>query len=76
MFEIQYESEVLGEHRNPWQNSWGMTTRTIGVMVMTHGDDKGIVLPPRVAQVRLSPLLLVAGMLLLRCVPAAMAAFI
>lgn len=32
-----------------WQNSWGLTTRTLGVMIMTHGDDKGLVLPPRVA---------------------------
>ncbi|WFD31203.1 proline--tRNA ligase [Malassezia sp. CBS 17886] len=32
-----------------WQNSWGLSTRTIGVMVMVHGDDKGLVLPPRVA---------------------------
>jgi prolyl-tRNA synthetase len=32
-----------------WQNSWGLTTRTIGVAVMVHGDDKGLVLPPRVA---------------------------
>ncbi|KAI7849312.1 hypothetical protein BDC45DRAFT_574028 [Circinella umbellata] len=32
-----------------WQNSWGISTRTIGVMVMVHGDDKGLVLPPRVA---------------------------
>jgi len=32
-----------------WQNSWGLTTRTIGVCVMVHGDDKGLVLPPRVA---------------------------
>jgi len=31
------------------QNSWGMTTRTLGVMIMTHGDDKGLVCPPRVA---------------------------
>ncbi|RKP05829.1 hypothetical protein THASP1DRAFT_32338 [Thamnocephalis sphaerospora] len=35
-----------------WQNSWGITTRTIGVMVMVHGDDKGLVLPPRVASVQ------------------------
>lgn len=33
-----------------WQNSWGLSTRTIGVAVMVHGDDKGLVLPPRVAQ--------------------------
>ncbi|CEO98090.1 unnamed protein product (mitochondrion) [Plasmodiophora brassicae] len=35
-----------------WQNSWGLTTRSIGVMVMIHGDDKGLVLPPRVAPVQ------------------------
>lgn len=33
-----------------WQNSWGLSTRTLGVMVMVHGDDKGLVIPPRVAQ--------------------------
>ncbi|TBU61073.1 prolyl-tRNA synthetase [Dichomitus squalens] len=32
-----------------WQNSWGLSTRTIGVMVMIHGDNQGLVLPPRVA---------------------------
>ncbi|KAJ2314092.1 hypothetical protein H4R23_003633, partial [Coemansia sp. Cherry 401B] len=32
------------------QTSWGLSTRTIGVMVMIHGDDKGLVLPPRVAE--------------------------
>jgi prolyl-tRNA synthetase len=35
-----------------WQDSWGLSTRTIGVMVMVHGDDKGLVFPPRVAQVQ------------------------
>jgi prolyl-tRNA synthetase len=34
------------------QNSWGLTTRTIGVMIMVHGDNKGLVLPPRVAGVQ------------------------
>ena len=33
----------------PWQNSWGLSTRTIGAVVMTHSDDKGLVLPPKVA---------------------------
>lgn len=37
-------------HINVWQNSWGLSTRVIGVMVMIHGDDKGLVMPPRVAQ--------------------------
>lgn len=35
-----------------WQNSWGLSTRAIGVMVMVHGDDKGLVLPPKVASVQ------------------------
>lgn len=35
-----------------WQNSWGLSTRTIGVMVMVHGDNLGLVLPPRVASVQ------------------------
>jgi prolyl-tRNA synthetase len=35
-----------------WQTSWGFTTRSIGIMVMVHGDDKGLVLPPRVANVQ------------------------
>jgi prolyl-tRNA synthetase len=48
MFKIQVEGENK-EKSYVWQNSWGLTTRTIGVMIMTHGDDKGLVLPPRVA---------------------------
>jgi len=32
-----------------WQTSWGFTTRMIGAMVMVHGDDKGLVLPPKIA---------------------------
>jgi prolyl-tRNA synthetase len=35
-----------------WQNSWGLSTRTIGVMVMVHGDNQGLVLPPRVASIQ------------------------
>lgn len=32
-----------------WQNSWGLSTRILGALIMTHGDDEGLVLPPRVA---------------------------
>ena len=32
-----------------WQTSWGVTTRLIGGVIMTHGDDSGLILPPRVA---------------------------
>jgi len=35
-----------------WQTSWGFSTRMIGALVMVHGDDKGIVLPPKVAPVQ------------------------
>ncbi|KGG50968.1 hypothetical protein DI09_4p510 [Mitosporidium daphniae] len=51
MFKIEVEGE-RGEKSLVWQNSWGITTRSIGVMVMTHGDDKGLVLPPKVAAVQ------------------------
>lgn len=57
MFNISAEG-LEGEKIIPYQNSWGFTTRSIGVMVMTHGDDKGLVLPPMVAptQVILIPI--------------------
>ncbi|XP_028797357.1 proline--tRNA ligase, cytoplasmic-like [Neltuma alba] len=51
MFEINFENEK-GEKAIAWQNSWAYSTRTIGVMVMVHGDDKGLVLPPKVASVQ------------------------
>lgn len=35
-----------------WQNSWGFTTRSIGVMILVHGDDKGLVVPPRVSSIQ------------------------
>jgi len=37
----------------PFQTSWGMSTRIIGAIIMTHGDDNGLVLPPAVAPVQL-----------------------
>lgn len=48
MCEIEFSDEN-SEKRIPWQTSWGLTTRTIGVMVMTHSDNQGLILPPRVA---------------------------
>lgn len=35
-----------------WQTSWGVSWRLIGAMIMTHGDDQGLVLPPRVAPIQ------------------------
>jgi prolyl-tRNA synthetase len=37
------------QRAKPWSTSWGTSTRMIGGMIMTHGDDNGLVLPPRVA---------------------------
>ncbi len=37
------------QEKYAWQTSWGLSTRTIGAMIMTHGDDKGLVIPPRLA---------------------------
>lgn len=52
MFEIVYEDPETQEKKFVYQNSWGLTTRTIGVMIMVHGDNKGLVLPPRVAKIQ------------------------
>ncbi|EKM76527.1 hypothetical protein AGABI1DRAFT_78653 [Agaricus bisporus var. burnettii JB137-S8] len=53
MFNIFVEDpEKDGQKLYVWQNSWGLSTRTIGVMVMVHGDNQGLVLPPRVASVQ------------------------
>ena len=41
-----------GEKRFAWQNTWAITTREIGVMLAVHGDDKGAVLPPKLAGIQ------------------------
>ncbi len=51
VFNIKFVGEDKKDHE-VWQTSWGMTTRTIGALVMVHGDDKGLVLPPKVAPVQ------------------------
>eukprot|EP00080_Pristionchus_pacificus_P009448 PDM69468.1 ears-1 [Pristionchus pacificus] len=51
MFDINFEGDK-GKKEFAYQNSWGLTTRTIGAMVMVHGDDAGLVLPPRVASIQ------------------------
>jgi len=38
-----------GKKNTPWQNSWGVSTRLIGALAMVHGDDRGLILPPKVA---------------------------
>jgi len=51
MFGIEFEDEKK-QKSLVWQTSWGFTTRSIGIMIMQHGDDKGLVLPPRVAKIQ------------------------
>ncbi|TYP54285.1 proline--tRNA ligase [Thermosediminibacter litoriperuensis] len=41
-----------GKLKYVWQTSWGVTTRLIGAIIMTHGDDRGLKLPPRVAPIQ------------------------
>ncbi len=45
---IQFQNRE-GRQEFGWTTSWGMTTRLIGTLVMMHGDDDGIILPPRIA---------------------------
>ncbi|KAK6040366.1 proline--tRNA ligase [Cooperia oncophora] len=52
MFDISFEDPATGGKEFAWQNSWGLSTRTIGAMVMIHADDNGLVLPPRVAAIQ------------------------
>ena len=51
MFDITFD-DGTGTKKLAYQNSWGLTTRAIGVMVMEHSDDQGLVLPPRVAPIQ------------------------
>ncbi len=50
-FDIQY-TDKENKKVYPFQTSWGVTTRLIGAIIMTHGDDNGLVLPPAVAPIQ------------------------
>ncbi|MGH1566689.1 MAG: proline--tRNA ligase [Nitrosopumilus sp.] len=50
-FEVKFADKDNVEHF-AWQTSWGISWRLIGGMIMTHGDDQGLVLPPRVAPIQ------------------------
>ncbi len=51
-FDIQF-TDRDNQQQYPHQTSWGMSTRIIGAIIMTHGDDNGLVLPPAVAPIQL-----------------------
>ena len=50
-FEVKFADKDNVEHF-VWQTSWGVSWRLIGAMIMVHGDDKGLVLPPKVAPIQ------------------------
>ncbi len=50
-FEIKYLGTDDKEHY-AWQTSWGISWRLIGALIMVHGDDKGLVLPPKIAPIQ------------------------
>ena len=50
-FDIRY-LDMQNELQHCWTTSWGLSTRFIGAIIMTHGDDQGLVLPPRLAPIQ------------------------
>ncbi|KAF0989842.1 hypothetical protein HZS_2317, partial [Henneguya salminicola] len=52
MFDIGFEDPTTNQRDFAHQNSWGISTRTIGAMVMVHGDNRGLILPPRVSPIQ------------------------
>ena len=50
-FETKYQTE-RGDVEYVWQTSWGVSTRMVGGVIMTHGDDKGLIIPPRLAPIQ------------------------
>jgi prolyl-tRNA synthetase len=59
-FDITYTSQA-GSLEHAWTTSWGSTTRMIGGLIMTHGDDNGLRLPPRLAPVQVQIMVVKAG---------------
>ena len=57
-FDLTFQTEAGGiEHA--WNTSWGVSTRMIGGLVMTHGDDNGLQIPPRLAPIGVGPAALI-----------------
>ena len=50
-FDIKFQNKE-GKEEYAYQTSWGMTTRVIGGIIMTHGDDRGLKLPPNIAPIQ------------------------
>lgn len=56
-FDVKFQNKE-GKEENPYQTSWGISTRLIGAVIMAHGDERGLKLPPKLApiQVRIIPI--------------------
>ena len=50
-FEVKFQNRE-GKEENPYQTSWGISTRLIGGIIMAHGDNRGLKLPPKVAPIQ------------------------
>lgn len=53
VFKIQFQSKA-GKIKNVYQTSWGLSTRSIGAMILVHGDDNGLILPPKLAPIKVA----------------------
>jgi len=51
VFDIKFLDQD-GQLKNVWSTSWGVSTRLIGAIIMAHGDDRGLRLPPRIAPIQ------------------------
>jgi prolyl-tRNA synthetase len=49
-FDVQFQNQA-GQREYAWATSWGVSTRLVGALIMTHSDDQGLVLPPRLAPI-------------------------
>ena len=52
-FDVTFQN-VAGEREHVWQTSWGASTRLVGALIMSHSDDDGLVLPPRLAPIHVA----------------------
>ncbi|OGJ58759.1 proline--tRNA ligase [Candidatus Peribacteria bacterium RIFCSPHIGHO2_01_FULL_55_13] len=50
-YDVSY-LDTEGKAQRPWMTSWGLSTRIIGTLIVTHGDAKGLRLPPRIAPIQ------------------------
>ncbi|MFH0898635.1 MAG: proline--tRNA ligase [bacterium] len=50
-FDVQFQDQD-GTTQTPWCTSWGVSTRLIGAVILTHGDQNGLIMPPRIAPIQ------------------------